>query len=213
MGGIPYKILQTKFKSMSFTKDDMVLEIGSENGEGSSRFLHYWAYINDISFISVDVVDNAKKRFGKYDIDFRITTSGSDWCRDELPKLNKKIKVLYLDNFDWIWKPDNIPDWMQRQIDGYASRGVVMNNANSQAEHRLQLERCLPYLHEQSVVIFDDTWQERRQLTPIGWNGKGGTCMNLLTENGYTIKEHESRCGAYAYRGTPQYLPEWLREL
>lgn len=210
MGGIPYKILQTNFRNMSFAENDLVLEIGSERGEGSSRYLNSWAFVNGIPFISVDVLEDAKKRFGKYDIDFRVASSGSDWCRDELPKLNKKIKVLYLDNFDWNWQPDNTFDWIKKQIEEYAARGVVMNNDNCQAEHRLQLQRCIPYMHEQSVVIIDDTFIDNKTKD---WSGKGGTCVQVLLDNNYIVKSHISRQGIYAYRWSPYYLPDWLKEI
>jgi hypothetical protein len=216
MGGYPYKILQTNFKHLSFSEDNLVLEIGSERGEGSSKWLHRWAYINNMAFISVDVLSTAKDRAqrypgeGSYDIDFKVAGSGSEWCKNELPKLNKKIKVLYLDNFDWIWNPDNIPDWIKKQIEDYGKRGVVMNNVNCQEEHRLQLEYCLPYMDEQSIVIIDDTFMDGKNSK---WEGKGGTCIPLLKNKGYVVKEHVSRCGVYAYKTNPNYVPGWIAEL
>ncbi len=201
MGAEPYKILKTKFKNLTFQPHEFVLEIGSDWWDCHSKFLHFWSYINDTSFISVDVIEYPKTKHGYLGIDFRTSTSGSDWCRDELPKLNKKIKVLYLDNFDWIWNPENIPAFIQEQIDSYAKRGVVMNNDNCKEEHRLQVERCLPFMAEQSLVIMDDTFPDFRY--PSGWSGKCGSAIGLLKEHGYIIKEVPGLgwpAGAYAYK-------------
>ena len=69
-----------------------------------------------------------------------------------------------------------------------------MNNQNCQEEHRLQLEHCLPYLTEQSVVIMDDTYYKdgnKDQLT-----GKCATAIPLLLENGFKLHGTE-----YATRG------------
>ena len=120
-----------------------------------------------------------------------VTKSGSIWCRDILPGLNKTIKVLYLDNFDWIWDPKDIAPYCQTQIENYAKRGVIMNNQNCQEEHKLQLEYCLPYLDKQSVVIMDDTFYNNGV-----WDGKCATAIPLLLANGFTMHGNE-----YATRG------------
>ena len=195
MGAKPYQILRTKFKNLNITPDNLVLEIGSEYGEGSTRFFYCWSYLQDIPFITVDVTDFARNKLQNVGIDCRVVDSGSKWCQEELPKLNRKIKVLYLDNFDWNWfedKPES-PEWITEQIEKYAKRGVVMNNANSQLEHKLQLEACLPYMDQESVVIMDDTFMRNGN-----WSGKGGQCIEVLQQAGYII-EHEG-FGAWAYR-------------
>ena len=66
-----------------------------------------------------------------------------------------------------------------------------MNNQNCQDEHRLQLEYCLPYLDEQSVVIMDDTFYINGQ-----WDGKCATAIPLLLQNGFKLHGIE-----YATRG------------
>jgi len=188
LGFKPYTELENI--NLNIDQNNIVLEIGSENGEGSSVWLHHWAKQRNMEFYSVDVEHS--RREGVYsNINWVVTSSGSDWCKNVLPGLNKKIKVLYLDNFDWIWEPENMPEWMQGQIDSYARRGVTMNNQNCQEEHRLQVEYCLPYLDEQSVVIMDDTFYNNGQ-----WDGKCATAIPLLLKNGFKMHGTE-----YATRG------------
>ena len=189
MGSRPYNKLENI--NLTVNNNNIVLEIGSENGEGSSLWLSNWAKKHNIEFYSVDVEHRMRERTYR-EINWVVANSGSEWCKNVLPTLNKKIKVLYLDNFDWIPDPENMPDWIYSQIDHYAKRGVVMNNQNSQEEHRLQVEYCLPYLDEQSVVIMDDTFRNDNQQ----WDGKCGTAIPLLIENGFKIHGSE-----YATRG------------
>jgi len=188
MGSRPY----TKLESLNLMCDsnNIVVEIGSENGEGSSVWLHKWAQAHGMEFYSVDIEHRMRENAYPY-INWIVAESGSVWCRDCLPGLNKTIKVLYLDNFDWVWDPDNIDPHIQNQIDRYAQRGVVMNRETCQAEHRLQLEYCLPYLDKQSVVIMDDTWYNNGI-----WSGKCATAVPLLLANGFTVHTNE-----YATRG------------
>jgi len=188
MGSMPYKKLEQL--ELTCNGNNIVVEIGSENGEGSSVWLYEWAKQRNIDFYSVDVEHRLRERTNPH-INWVVAESGSTWCKNILPGLNKTIKVLYLDNFDWIWDSNNIALYCQTQIDNYAARGVVMNNQNCQAEHRLQLEYCLPYLDEQAVVIIDDTFYNNGI-----WDGKCATAIPLLLENGFTMYGSE-----YATRG------------
>ena len=188
MGSMPYKKLEQL--DLTCNSNNIVVEIGSENGEGSSLWLYKWAKKQGIEFYSVDVEHRLREQSYLY-INWVVAESGSTWCKNVLPGLNKTIKVLYLDNFDWIWDSNNIAPYCQTQIDNYAIRGVVMNNQNCQAEHRLQLEYCLPYLDKQAVVIMDDTFYNKGT-----WDGKCATPVPVLLENGFTMHGSE-----YATRG------------
>ena len=179
MGSMPYKKLEQL--ELTCNGNNIVVEIGSENGEGSSVWLYKWAEQQGIEFYSVDVEHRLRERTNPH-INWIVAESGSTWCKNILPGLNKTIKVLYLDNFDWIWDSNNVAPYCQTQIENYATRGVIMNNQNSQEEHRLQLEYCLPYLGEQSVVIMDDTFYNNGI-----WDGKCATVIPLLLKHGFTI--------------------------
>ena len=187
MGTKPYLLLENSFKNLTCNADNIVLEIGSERGEGSSEWLHNWAKGRGMEFHSVDVLADAKNSAANHDIQFHVHESGSSWCREVLPLLGKKIKVLYLDNFDWIadsWT-QNPPDFLVNQIEEYASRGVSMNNANSQQEHLLQAKYCLPFMDEESIIIVDDTYYD---LATETWGGKCGLVMPWLEQHGYELQ-------------------------
>jgi hypothetical protein len=188
MGTRPYTKLQDI--ELDTNTNSIVLEIGSENGEGSSSWLFNWAKEHNLDFYSVDV-EHGTRETDFPDINWIVTDSGSNWCKNSLPSLNKKIKVLYLDNFDWISESNSSAIFIQKQIKDYANRGIVMNNQNCQEEHRLQVEYCMPFLDEQSVVIMDDTYIDNGQLV-----GKCATAIPLLSLHGFQLFGTE-----YATRG------------
>ena len=194
--GKPYKILEDRFKNLSINESNIVLEIGSDMGEGSTLFFSNWSKQNNTPFYSIDVSSRAKIMYPNEGINFEIVDSGSEWCKNILPGLNKKIKVLYLDNFDWIWNLDKQPDYVGKLIESYLQRGVIMNNKNSQEEHRLQSLYLLPYMDDESVVIFDDTWNCKATNTcekgsENEYEGKGGTSISMFINDGFTIEDYK----------------------
>jgi hypothetical protein len=207
--GQPYLILSQHLNNLEVDPaKDIVLEIGSERGEGSTEFLHNWAKQKAIDLYSVDVVKYTDGIFDRSDIRFVVYESGSAWCRDVLPTINKQIKVLYLDNFDYI-----PPGWenlekIKNQIQQYAARGIVQNNDNCMEEHRLQAEYCLPYMADESVVIMDDTYFDQTafdagQPLEQTWHGKCSRVIPMLIQNYYVI-ETGPDC-VYAYRQRPGF--------
>lgn len=205
MGMIPYTVLDENpaMAKLQFEANQCVVEIGSERGEGSTSFLYNWAHRNGLQFYSVDVVPDAQQHFADMppDFNFCLTNAGSEWCEKKLPLLLQKIKVLYLDNFDWI-DPVNLQyQWLHDQIAAYATRGVVMNNENCQEEHRLQALHCLPYMAYQSIVLIDDSWVDSG--TPTGFNGKCGTAIPVFIAAGYrvAIDETGDKYKLFLYRG------------
>lgn len=192
MGMSPYKMLDNQFQTLSTDSTKCVVEIGSERGEGSTAYFRDWSHAHGLDFHTVDVTNDAQTHFtnntaygGVGGINFHVVETGHAWCRDVLPTLGKQIAVLYLDNFDWI-DPVNLQyQWLHDQIAAYAARGVVMSNENSQEEHRLQTQYCLPYMAQQSVILIDDTYQDVN--SPTGWGGKCGTAIPLMLAAGYAI--------------------------
>ena len=188
MGTRPYFCLENI--DLIFSPNNIVLEIGSENGEGSSVWLQQWAEKNHLDFITVDV-EHRMREVRHPEINWIVSESGSSWCKNNLPILNKTIKVLYLDNFDWLPDTGLEKHWIQEQIKNYANRGITMNNEACQEEHRLQFEYCLPYLDKQSVVIMDDTYYNNNVIT-----GKCAKVIPILLDNGFKLYGTE-----YATRG------------
>lgn len=166
------------------TSNLMVLEIGSDRGEGSTDDLYNIASQHKVEVTTVDVVDWAKRNSNNLCINYEVYRSGSAWCAEILPMLNKKIKILYLDNFDWTWNEAKPEDWILRQQKEYRDRGVVMNNINCVNEHLLQAMHCLPYLDDNCLVICDDTWK----CTNLGiYVGKCGPAAHYLIQHGFNV--------------------------
>jgi len=203
--GAPYTILD-HIQLDCDSATDIVVEIGSENGEGSSRWLYQWSSNRDVKFYSIDV-EHSEREISYPEIPWVVSESGSLWCKNILPTLNKAIKVLYLDNFDYMYNTNNpsVLEQYARQVTLYAQRGVVMNNQNCMEEHRLQVEYCLPYMAEQSVIIMDDTYYDPAlEFQPANelpqWYGKCATAMPLMIEAGYSIIRDQEHNINYAIK-------------
>jgi hypothetical protein len=159
----------------------MILEIGSDQNEGSTEFFNALAGNWKIPFYTVDVVDVGQHKFTHLEnINWQIAESGSYWAETILPTLGKQIKVLYLDNYDWC----NPGPFADETIKRYAERNVVWSNMGSQTEHITQMINCLVHMSKQSMVICDDTPLVDHSGT---YTGKCGAVVPLLLANGYNI--------------------------
>lgn len=160
---------------------DIIVEIGSDQNEGSTSFFDNISKKYSIPFYSVDVQEESMNRL----LDLKNTVweiyeSGSYWAENILPTLNKKIKVLYLDNYDWT-NPGPEQDRVKLL---YAERNVEWSNMGSQVEHLHQMIGCLPYMSDQSIIICDDTPLQEHSKTFIG---KCGAVVPYLLIYGYKI--------------------------
>lgn len=82
-------------------QEHCMVEIGSERGQGSTLWFAQQAKELDVPFYSVDINEEAKTKYSGPPVDWQTTDLGSYWCRDILPLMGRKIKILYLDNMDW----------------------------------------------------------------------------------------------------------------
>lgn len=180
----------------SYNKDeDIILEIGSDRNEGSTKFFDTYSKDLGIPFYSVDIEDDAKTRLSELQYTNWEIASGSTWTKDVLPTLKKKIKILYLDNFDWNHNPA-LPDNTDF-VEMYNKHGISWTNLNCVAEHLQQMINCLAYMAEQSVVICDDTpYQEHSGI----YIGKCSAVVPLLITQGYKIV-HSGDNGVILIRG------------
>ena len=170
---------------LSFNNDNIIVEIGSDRGEGSTHWFNQYSKILNIDFYSVDVVDTASKILKSLsNTKFIVTESGSKWAHNDLPQLNKKIKVLYLDNYDWLSTMSDIRPHELEQVEEYKTRGVDMSNLDCQREHLHQMVGCLPHMDEESLIICDDTPYQNHSGIYIG---KNGAVIPYLLSYGYKI--------------------------
>lgn len=162
-------------RELDYQPDECILEIGSERNEGSTSFLDSLG----VKFITVDPHPTV---FTHY----RMT--GEDFLTDIFPKMEYKVKFAYLDGFDWEYPVFANPAHYEEQKQEYWLRGVELNNDNSQASHWKQTALLLPFLTEDAIIAYDDTW---RESTAKGrrWTGKGGKAVPQLFLQGFKLYE------------------------
>jgi hypothetical protein len=202
--GSPYTILNHRFQEISCDKNtDIVVEIGSGWGDGSTAFLCRWAKSRGLPFYTIDIDPQAHSKLKHLDATF-VIQSGHEWCKTVLPSLNKTIKVLYLDNFDYPWPAIGERD-LDQQREEYERRGLSFTAKNSMEEHRLQTQYCLPYMSDESVILMDDTYYDP-MLIDQGpdelpqWQGKCVTAMPLMIAANYKIIRDQEYNINYATR-------------
>jgi hypothetical protein len=172
---------QPYLAQLSYNQDrDMILEIGSDQNEGSTEFFNGLSVNWEIPFYTVDVVIEPQRRLAHLDHIIWQVETGSVWTKKILPTLGKQIKVLYLDNYDWS-NPGPNADTIRTS---YAFRNVDWSNLGSQIEHLHQMVNCMPYMADQSLIICDDTPLVDHSGT---YTGKCGAVVPYLLCNGYQI--------------------------
>ena len=182
---------------------EVIVEIGSDRWEGSSAYFADLANTHDMKFISVDLDETARQRLKKtipiehsHLVEF-VQAEGTAWTQSYQ---DSKIRVLYLDNFDWDWRTDRKQAMIQDQIQWYQSRGIVMNNINSQTAHITQMVNLLPHLSQRCVVCVDDTYEYNGVFI-----GKGGAVVPYLLGQGFAILAAEDY-GVILGRGYKNYI-------
>lgn len=172
--------------------DGEILEIGTERYEGSSVYFSTLAKKNNKQFITVDIDSDSGNILKETNVGEHIfyNMSGSTFVIDVLPTLNIKIKVLYLDNYDWNWNINEETSDIQDQKRRYQTEfGLEMNNLESQTEHLRQMINILPYMLESSVICLDDTYRFNDVFI-----GKSGAVVPYLIINNYQIVAEDNYC-------------------
>jgi hypothetical protein len=185
----------------SVPEDTIWVEIGSERGEGSTLALAGQAARWGTILHSVDIDDSAKNTLSHPALTCWVAP-GAQWTRDVYPEINKKISLLYLDNFDWTWRPEAVPAWIRSQIFDYQNKfGVKMNNQRCQLEHLTQVVNLLHWLNDNCMIAMDDTFIYRSV-----WSGKCGPAVTFLKLHGFRVI-HSDTAGTVMARGF-DFLPE-----
>ena len=184
-----------------FAVNEVMVELGSDRWEGSTAYFADLANAHNTRLITVDLDSEAYHRVTKTvnkdhlnRVDF-VCADASLWCRS-FDLLSLKIKVLYLDNFDWDWEPDRPTDEIRKQQAWYQARGIEMTNLNCQINHQSQMMSLLPCMAPKSIVCVDDTYEYKGVYI-----GKGGSAVPYLMVNGYQLLE-SGDYGVILGRGT-----------
>jgi glycosyltransferase involved in cell wall biosynthesis len=168
-----------------------VLEIGSDRHEGSTEYFNNICQKNNVDFYSVDCEQGAYERAKSIVGTRAFKMKGEDFIKGlESDTTLIKFSFVFLDNFDFfipgVGDPKNLVDIENN----YKLLNMLFNNEESQKTHLLQAQLIQPYMMDDAIIGFDDTWQK-----PDGtFDGKGGTAVPWLLQNGYTILD-EGRIG------------------
>lgn len=166
---------------------DVILEIGSDRFEGSSYYFADLAARHDMRFVTVDLDAGALGR-SRRNIPQEILGNCEFVCAEALgwtqsfAQRQEKIRVLYLDNFDWDWSTNQHTDMIAEQKIWYSARGMIMNNINCQTSHIGQMVNLLPHMTDQCVICVDDTYEYNGVYI-----GKGGAVVPYLLSQGFGL--------------------------
>jgi hypothetical protein len=169
------------------------VEVGTNRNfqDGSTKIISTWAeqYGKNLQTVDIDpIVVEFVKQFNIPNLEVYNRTGEA--FLSEFPLDTYYISLLYLDNFDWDWHPENPEQFVLEQRIRYDELGLEMNNVNSQRAHLNQIIAALPAMGKQSIVILDDTWYNR------WWghySGKGGAVVPYLLNNGFKVLETEEQ--------------------
>lgn len=174
MGACAYNLIDNFKEDLNGS----VVEIGTERGEGSTKYLSTWSLQNNNKFYTVDF-DKSRPIFSEKHIN-QFYTTGESFFENIFPT-NEKICFAYLDGFDWIWGNiiDSPPDWINDQIQSYKEHGLEMNNINSQLSCLNLTINVHKYAADKCIILMDDTFLTHEQI----YSGKGGAaCIWLLSQ-------------------------------
>ena len=190
--GTPYQEIE-KFLP-AITGSHVMVEIGSDRGEGSTVYLDDLAGRLGTKLYSVDILPKAQHRLQHIcaNTEF-VVASGSQWSQDFHQHWHN-ISVLYLDNFDYIWDINDVRPAIQQQQHLYAEMGMTMSNQNCQVEHLAQMINLAPCMHPQGVIVFDDTY-----CINDCWIGKCGPAVVYMKTRGWQVVWNHN-CGVIMRR-------------
>lgn len=191
--GLVYQQIE-KFFPADIVGHHVMVEIGSDRGEGSTQYIDALAKKYNTKLYSVDILSKAKNRLEESctNTEF-VVAPGSEWAQDFYLK-SHDISVLYLDNFDYIWDIAEVRPAIRKQQYHYESMGLQMTNQNCQVEHLKQMIALAECMHPQGVIVFDDTY-----CVNDCWIGKCGPAVVYMKTRGWQVVWHEN-CGVVMRR-------------
>ena len=179
-----HKLIENK--DLSFTKGTCIVEIGSAretSGPESSTF--YFSELSkqlETDFFSVDFSPQSFALAKEFIGVKAILSDGVKFLESFSTISDKRISILYLDNFDVIYNDKHKKSLLKRVGSVYYDNEEDLTNERSGVVHLEQMKAALPLLNVKNIVIVDDT-----RKTEQGWWGKGALVVPFLLENGYKI--------------------------
>lgn len=176
------KIYQHAEDYLGPISESLMVEIGSERGEGSTLWLADLAQRHKTFLHSIDIDPVARSLISHPNLCLH-TDDGQNWIQKKLPALGRKVCLVYLDNFDYIWRMGEPNQRIDQQKQFYKNGyDLDMTNRNCQLTHMRQMVSLLPYTVAGTVAIFDDTY-----LINDCWAGKCGPIVVWLQAQGWKL--------------------------
>jgi len=161
--------------------EGVLLEIGSDRGEGSTQFFAGLVYGTDRELYAVDPSDFVTANVMQYEPYIDNFTFTQDTGENFLSTFNKKICYAYLDNYDynnWENEPKNTWEpWVVEMISEYNNH----SNAKCVQVHLQQAQMIAKLAADKCIIQFDDTYGNIDEHLM----GKGATAVPWLLENGW----------------------------
>lgn len=181
MGARAYVVLE-EFSDIH--DGECVIEIGSERGEGSTKWLSSFCSEREASFHTVDVdpfiYSEARKIVSQHAGCSAHCMLGEDFLED----LHEQVRFAYLDAFDYVTEEIEGQGWVQDQIARYRELGLDMTNAASEISHLEQAKLVVEKAASRCAILVDDTYRDRES-----WTGKGALAAPYLRELGFEISD------------------------
>jgi hypothetical protein len=170
-----------------------IVEIGSQRHmqEGSTKGLCDLAQQHKVAFYTVDfsskISEIAKKMVGES----AINDDGAKF----LSKFDKKISMLYLDNYDIVWSQKHLESLITRSGQVYKEKEIDISDSGAQnlMSARVHLDQAIaavPLLTSKCIVAVDDTVYRKKDNF---WWGKGALAVPYFLMAGLRVLLVEER--------------------
>lgn len=161
------------------------LEIGSEQGEGSTSYIHALAESNSMPFYTVDFNEQACASARRICGPCATCMLGEDFISSILPQRMKEsnlpVAFAYLDNYDWTFPGSHVYEYKKQQLVDYESHGLILSNERSRQVHLNQTMLLEPLVAIGGFILYDDTWMYGRNGN-YSFDGKGGNAVDFLLD-------------------------------
>lgn len=175
------------------------IEIGTERGEGSTRFFANLAKDRATKFYGVDAMqDQIDKSRALLEVDGKLPDHielecalGEQFLENLYEKIGAdRISLVYLDNFDWDY-------WLGGQEEAFVAgvkkryveeMNTEMTNLNSQLAHLQQAMWLNQMTADNCLVICDDTWYHPHEGI---FTGKCSGAIPFLLTQGFQLLHTE----------------------
>jgi hypothetical protein len=175
------------------------IEIGTERGEGSTRFFAGLAKDRATKFYGVDAMaDQIEKSTKLLEVDGKLPDHvelvhalGEEFLEKLAGEIGEdRVSLVYLDNFDWDY-------WLGMQEEAFVAgvkqryvneMNIEMTNLNSQRAHLLQAMWLNTISADNCLVICDDTWYHPHEGI---FTGKCSGAIPFLLTQGFELLHTE----------------------